>query len=139
MPSPAGKPKSRKLTDEELSALILRWGMLVVGLTMLLASLILRVQPSLLSKGTSLIADMFGKVGLVFLAAWLAWPAVIALRKAPGGMLVLVGAMATMLLFVYRPRTIYLTGPFMGIAAGLAVIVGWIRKNSLPPQKRSKP
>lgn len=139
MPAPAGKPKSRKLTDEELSALILRWGMLAVGLTMMLTSLILRVQPSLLSKGTSLIADMFGKVGLVFLAAWLAWPAVIALRKAPGGMLVLVGAMATMLLFVYRPRTIYLTGPFIGIAAGLAIIVGWIRKNSLPPQKRPKP
>ena len=139
MPSLAQKPSPRKLTDEELSALILRWGMLAVGLTMLATSLVLRIQPSLLSKGTSLIADLFGKVGLVFLAAWLAWPAVIALRKAPGGMLVLAGAMATMLLFVYRPRTIYLTGPFIGIAAGLAIIVGWIRKNSSPPQKRRKP
>jgi len=138
MPSPAQKPSTRKLTDEELSAIILRWGMLAVGLTMLTTSLVLRVQPSLLSKNTSLIADLFGKVGLVFLAAWLAWPAVIALRKAPGGMLVLAGIMATMLLFVYRPRTIYLTGPFIGIAAALAIIVGWVRKNSSPPQKRRK-
>ena len=139
MPSPAQKPSTRKLTDEELSAIILRWGMLAVGLTMLTTSLVLRAQPSLLPKDTSLIADLFGKVGLVFLAAWLAWPAVIALRKAPGGMLVLAGVMATMLLFVYRPRTIYLTGPFIGIAAGLAISVGWIRKNSSTPQRRRKP
>lgn len=139
MSSPAQKPSPRKLTDEELSALILRWGMLAVGLTLMTTSLVLMAQPSLLSRDTSLIADMFGKVGLVFLAAWLAWPAVIALRKAPGGMLVLVGVMATMLLFVFRPKTIYLTGPFIGIAAGLAIIVGWIRKNSSPPQKRRKP
>ncbi|XZE35920.1 hypothetical protein SH501x_001469 [Pirellulaceae bacterium SH501] len=118
VPSPAQDP----------SIVIFRWGMLVVGALLVVASLVLKMEPSLLPKGSAAASELLAKVGLVFISAWIAWPAIAAVKEAPGGMLVLVGGFATVMLFVMRPRTIYLTGPFILIAAVLAILVGWIRR-----------
>ena len=95
---------------------------------LIFASFFLKLEPSILPKGSAAASELLAKVGLVFVCAWVAWPAIAAVKQAPGGMLVLVGGFATVMLFVMRPRTIYLTGPFILIAAILAIIVGWIRR-----------
>jgi hypothetical protein len=114
--------------EQDASVVIFRWGMLVVGALLVIASLILKMEPSLLPKGSAAASELLAKVGLVFISAWIAWPAIAAVKQAPGGMLVLVGGFATVMLFVMRPRTIYLTGPFILIAAVLAILVGWLRR-----------
>jgi len=32
-------------------------------------------------------------------------------------------------LFVYRPKTIFVTGPFIAVAVGAAMVRGWLRKD----------
>jgi hypothetical protein len=128
MPIPKIRQPISADDERELSNLIVRWGMLVVGLLLVILSLVLKIEPALIPKGSNVAADILAKVGLVFICAWLAWPAVVAIKKAPGGMFVLFGIMAAMLLFVYRPRTLYITGPFIGVAAILAILMGWIRQ-----------
>jgi hypothetical protein len=106
-----------------------RWVALILAIGLLVASLVLKLQPSLLPKDSSLASELIGKVGVVTLCLWLAWPTIEALWKAPGGLAVVVASLFVFGLFVYRPKTIYLTGPFLAIAAVLALLAGWIRKN----------
>jgi hypothetical protein len=54
----------------------MRWLVLLAGLGLIALALVLRLQPSLLSKDSALASDMLGKVGIVFLCGWLAWPAI---------------------------------------------------------------
>lgn len=122
------EPRSGETPSQDPSVLFFRWGMLVVGALLIVVSFVLKLEPSILPKGSAAASELLAKVGLVFVSAWVAWPAIAAVKQAPGGMLVLVGGFATVMLFVMRPRTIYLTGPFIVIAAILAIIVGWIRR-----------
>jgi hypothetical protein len=34
-------------------------------------------------------------------------------------------------LFIYRPKTIYITGPFIAVAIAIAMVRSWLRKNRL--------
>jgi hypothetical protein len=104
-----------------------RWMALIIAIALMALSLILRLQPSLLPKDSSLASDMVGKVGLVTLCMWLAWPTIEALWRAPGGVMLLVGALFVIGLFIYRPKTIWLTGPFLLVAIILAMIQGWLK------------
>ncbi len=108
----------------------MRWAVLCVSIGLFGFSMALRMRGSLLPPQTALASDIFGKVGIVFFAAWLAWPTVTMLWNTPSG-LVLVGAVTVAgILFVYRPKTILFTGPFLAISALLAILASWLRKQS---------
>ena len=105
-----------------------RWLVLIAGLGLMLFAVVLRLQPSLLSKDTGLASDTFGKVGIVLMCAWLAWPAIELLWRAPSGMYLFVAILFAAGLFVYQKKTLYVTGPFLAVAAVLAFLVGWISR-----------
>lgn len=106
----------------------MRWMVLVASLGLMLFAVVLRLQPSLLSKDTGLASATFGKVGIVLMCAWLAWPAVEMLWRAPSGLSLFVGVILAAGLFVYRPKTLYITGPFLAVAAILTFLLGWISR-----------
>ena len=110
----------------------MRWMVLAASLGLMLFAVVLRIQPSLLSKDTALASEIFGKVGIVFMCMWLAWPAIEMLWRAPSGMALFIAIVFAAGLFVYNRRTLYVTGPFLIVAAALAILLGWIRN-----QKRS--
>jgi len=105
-----------------------RWVALFLAIGLMLVSLVLRMQPSMIPKSSALASDVFGKVGIVVMCVWLAWPAVEALWRAPSGMTLVVAVIFAIGLFVYRPKTIYITGPFLVVATALALLLGWLRK-----------
>lgn len=105
----------------------MRWMILAVSLCLMLFAVVLRLQPSLLSKDTALASDLFGKVGIVFMCTWLAWPAIEMLWRAPSGMALFVAIVFAAGLSIYNRKTLYVTGPFLAIAAVLAILLGWIR------------
>ena len=121
----ARKDKSRSGAPSDLAHV--RWIALTLSIALIAISLALRLQPSLIPKGSALASDMFGKVGIVLMCVWLAWPALEALWRAPSGIALVMAALVVLVLFIYRPRTIYVTGPFIAIAAGLAILLGWVR------------
>ena len=90
-------------------------------------AVVLRLQPSLLAKDTALASDVFGKVGIVFVCAWLAWPAIELIWRSPSGIALFISIGFAAGLFVYRPKTLWITGPFLAVAAVLAILLGWIR------------
>ncbi len=90
-------------------------------------ALVLKLQPSLLSKDTAVASDVFGKVGIVFMCAWLAWPGIEMIWRAPSGVALFISIAFSAGLFVYRPKTLWITGPFLAVAAVLAILLGWIR------------
>ncbi len=108
-----------------------RWLVLIASIGLMLFAVVLRLQPSLLSKDTSLASDTFGKVGIVLMCAWLAWPGIEMLWRAPSGMSLFIAILFAAGLFIYRPKTLYVTGPFLAVAAVLAILVGWISRRSL--------
>ncbi len=110
----------------------MRWMVLAVSLGLMLFAIVLRLQPSLLSKDTALASDLFGKVGIVFMCTWLAWPAIEMLWRAPSGMALFIAIVFAAGLSIYNRKTLFVTGPFLAIAAILAILLGWIRN-----QKRS--
>lgn len=110
----------------------MRWMVLAVSLGLMLFAVVLRLQPSLLSKDTALASDLFGKVGIVFMCTWLAWPAIEMLWRAPSGMALFIAIVFAAGLSIYNRKTLYITGPFLAVAAVLAILLGWIRN-----QKRS--
>jgi hypothetical protein len=57
---------------------------------------------------------------------WLAWPVIESIRKTPGGAMLLVASTAVFGLFLYRPRTLLLTGPFLAIAIAAAYLRLWL-------------
>ena len=121
----ARKDKSKSGAPSDLAHV--RWIALSLSIALIAISLALRLQPSLIPKGSALASDMFGKVGIVLMCVWLAWPALEALWRAPSGIALVMAALVVLVLFIYRPRTIYVTGPFIAIAAGLAILLGWVR------------
>jgi hypothetical protein len=101
---------------------------LAAALGLLAVSTVLRLQPSLLSKDSGLASDAFGKVGIVLMCVWLAWPGMMLLWRSPYGMSLVLGAAVVVGFFVYRPKTLLITGPFLAIAIVLALILGWVRR-----------
>ena len=125
------KSKSPQLVPRSEMA-HMRWMVLAVSIGLMLFALVLRLQPSLLSKDTALASDLFGKVGIVFMCTWLAWPAIEMLWLAPSGMALFIAIVFAAGLSIYNRKTLYVTGPFLAVAAVLAILLGWVRK-----QKRS--
>ena len=126
------KPHSNARNDKSKAGALsdvahVRWIALILSIVLIAVSLALRLQPSLIPKGSALASDMFGKVGIVLMCVWLAWPALEALWRAPSGIALVMASVVVLALFIYRPRTIYVTGPFLAIAAGLAILLGWVR------------
>ncbi|MCE2808867.1 MAG: hypothetical protein LW850_23500 [Planctomycetaceae bacterium] len=105
-----------------------RWMALIFGVVLLSLGLSMRFAPAIWDGQRWLASDTFSKVGLVLVCMWLAWPAVEAIRKAPGGALLMVACTMVVGLFVYRPKTIYITGPFIAVAIGIALVRGWMSK-----------
>ena len=123
------KPPQQVLRSEMAN---MRWMVLAASLGLMLFAVVLRIQPSLLSKDTALASEIFGKVGIVFMCMWLAWPAIEMLWRAPSGMALFIAIVFAAGLSIYNRRTLYVTGPFLIVAAALAILLGWIRN-----QKRS--
>jgi hypothetical protein len=89
----------------------------------------MRFAPSVWDGQRWLASDTFSKVGLVLVCMWMSWPAVEAIRKAPGGAMLMIACAMVVGLFMYRPKTILFTGPFIAIAIALAMVRGWLQKN----------
>jgi len=106
-----------------------RWLALASGVVLLCLGLSMRFAPTVWDGQRWLASDTLSKVGLVLLCMWLAWPAVEAIRKAPGGALLMIACTMVIGLFIYRPKTIYLTGPFISVAIAIAMLRGWWQKN----------
>ena len=104
-----------------------RWLVLAASLGLMLFALVLRLQPSLLSKDTALASDLFGKVGIVFLCVWIAWPAMELLWRSPSGAVLTIAIALAAGLSVFNRKTLFVTGPFLAVAAVLAVLLGWMR------------
>jgi len=113
---------------EYSSERFVRWGMFTVGSVLVALSLLLKWQPSLLPSGTDAVMDLTARVGLICLASWLAWPVFIAVKKAPGGAILIIGIFFTAFMFIVRKQSIYILGPYMAIAIVAAMILGWLRK-----------
>lgn len=105
-----------------------RWMALISGVVLLCLGLSMRFAPALWDGQRWLATDTFSKVGLVLICMWMAWPAVEAIRRAPGGAMLMIACVFVLGLFVYRPRTILVTGPFIVVAVGAAMVRGWLRK-----------
>lgn len=121
---PKPLPKSAPLEPQ-----FMRWVVLAIAVVLLLSSFSLRMRPSLLPRDTLLASDILGKVGLVMLCTWLAWPALVSLWHAPGRILLLGTFAITAIMFIYNPKTLYFLGPFLVVAIVLATLAGWIRRN----------
>lgn len=106
-----------------------RWLVLFAALGLMLFAIVLRLQPSILSKDTALASDLFGKVGIVFLCSWLAWPAIEMLWRAPSGVALFVAIAFAAGLSIYNRKTLAVTGPFLAVAAVVAVLLGWLRSS----------
>lgn len=123
------KPKPPQQTLRSEFAHV-RWMVLAASLGLMLFAVVLRIQPSLLSKDTALASEIFGKVGIVFMCLWLAWPAIEMLWRAPSGMALFIAILFAAGLSVKNPKTLYVTGPFLFVAAVLAILLGWIRNQN---------
>lgn len=130
---PASPPRSNKRPvgagNNPLEHLYMRWVVLAIAGLLLVSSLSLRMRPSLLPRDTLLASDILGKVGLVMLCTWLAWPALVALWYAPGRIMLAGSLAVTAIMFVYNPKTLYFLGPFLVVAIVLATLAGWFRRN----------
>lgn len=104
---------------------------LVFGSALLLLGLSMRIAPQVWDGQRWLASDTLSKVGLVLIATWLAWPALESIRRTPGGATLLVACTAVFGLFLYRPKTLFLTGPFLAVAILVAYIRRWLAR---PPQ-----
>ena len=123
------KPKTpQKVPRSEMAHM--RWMVLAVSIGLMLFAVVLRLQPSLLSKDTALASDLFGKVGIVFMCTWLAWPAIEMLWRAPSGMALFIAIVFAAGLSIYNRKTLYITGPFLAVAAVLAILLGWVRNQN---------
>jgi hypothetical protein len=125
-PVPASRNRSRPPASKELSHV--RWIVLILAIGLVFFSLLLRLEPSLIPKGSSLASDAFGKVGIVLFCMWLAWPAVEMVWRSPSGTALAVAFALSVGLFLYQRKTIYFTGPFLIVATVLALLLGRIRR-----------
>ena len=123
-----GSPKSRSPQNDVINERAhLRWFILAAGLGLMLLAVVLHFQPSLLPKDSALASDVFGKVGIVLMCTWLAWPGIEMLLRAPSGAILFIAIFFAAALFVYKPKTLYVTGPFLAVGAVLAILLGWMR------------
>lgn len=97
-----------------------------LGILLLVLGLTMRFAPQVWDGQRWLASDTLSKVGLVAICMWMAWPAMESIRKTPGGAMLLVACIFVVGLFLYRPRTLYLTGPFIAIAIAVAYLRRWI-------------
>ena len=125
-PRPSGRATRQQQPPPSEMANV-RWLVLVAALGLMAFAMVLRIQPSILTKDTALASDLFGKVGIVFMCAWLAWPAIEMLWRAPSGMVLFFAILFAAGLSIYNRKTLYVTGPFLAIAAVLAILVGRLR------------
>ena len=125
-PKPAGQgTKKQQPPPSEMASV--RWLVLAAALGLMAFAMLLRLQPSLLTKDAALASDLFGKVGIVFMCTWLAWPAIEMLWRAPSGIVVFLAILFAAGLSIYNRKTLYVTGPFLAVAAVLAILVGRLR------------
>lgn len=106
-----------------------RWMALISGVALLCTGLSMRFAPAIWDGQRPLATDTFSKVGLVLICMWLAWPTVEAIRRAPGGTMLMIACILVVGLFVYRSKTIWVTGPFIAVAVATAMVRGWLRKH----------
>ena len=109
---------------------IARWLALIIGVALLLVGLSMRFAPAVWDGQRWMASDTFSKVGVVLLCMWMDWPAVEAIRKAPGGAILMIALTAVLMLFLYRPKTILFTGPFISLAIAMALLRGWWQRSS---------
>jgi hypothetical protein len=119
---------NRPLRQDE--APIARWLALIIGSVLLFIGLSMRFAPAVWDGQRWMASDTFSKVGVVLLCMWMAWPAVEAIRKAPGGAILMIALIAVLMLFFYRPKTILFTGPFISLAIAIALLRGWWQRGS---------
>ncbi|MFM2220077.1 MAG: hypothetical protein RL240_4395 [Planctomycetota bacterium] len=119
---------NRPLRHDE--APIARWLALIIGSVLLFIGLSMRFAPAVWDGQRWMASDTFSKVGVVLLCMWMAWPAVEAIRKAPGGAILMIALTAVLMLFFYRPKTILFTGPFISLAIAIALLRGWWQRGS---------
>jgi hypothetical protein len=105
-----------------------RWVALALAIGLLTASFVLRIQPDLLPKSWTLASDMFGKVGIVLLCMWLAWPAIEMMVRAPSGTMFVAAGLFSVGLFLYNRKTIYITGPLLVAGIASALMTAWLKK-----------
>lgn len=130
-PNRGGSPKSRSPQNGANNERAhLRWLILAAGLGLMLLAVVLHFQPSLLLKDSALASDVFGKVGIVLMCTWLAWPGIEMLLRAPSGAVLFIAIVFAAALFVYKPKSLYVTGPFLAVGAVLAILLGWMRDRS---------
>ncbi|MFN6127269.1 MAG: hypothetical protein ACK6DC_00425 [Planctomycetota bacterium] len=99
---------------------------LVLGIVFLGLGFSMRLAPQVWDGQRWLATDSLSKVGLFLVCMWLAWPVIESIRKTPGGAMLLVASTAVFGLFLYRPRTLLLTGPFLAIAVAVAYLRLWL-------------
>jgi hypothetical protein len=99
------------------------------GIVLLVLGLTMRIAPAVWDGQRWLASDTFSKVGLVLVCMWMAWPGLESLRRMPGGVGLLVACALVFCLFLYRPKTIYLTGPFLAVAIAIAYARSWLSKH----------
>ena len=126
-PNSNRRPQSNRGPKPNSGLEHVRWVALALSILLILASLILRLQPQLLPKSSSLASELLGKVGIVTLCIWLAWPAIETMLRAPSGMAFAAASGFAIILFIYRPKTIYITGPFLLVGAGIILILNWLK------------
>ncbi len=101
---------------------------LASGIVLLVLGLSLRLAPQVWDGQRWLATDSLSKVGLVLVCTWLAWPALESIRRIPGGPGLLIACTVVFGLFLYRPKTLLLTGPFLAVAIAVAYVRSWIRR-----------
>lgn len=99
---------------------------LVCGVVLLILGLTMRFAPEVWDGQRWLATDTLSKVGLFMVCVWMAWPVIESIRKTPGGAMLLVACTAVFGLFLYRPKTLMLTGPFLAVAIGIAYLRHWL-------------
>lgn len=99
---------------------------LVSGMVLLGLGVSMRLAPQVWDGQRWLASDSLSKVGLFLICMWLAWPMIESIRRTPGGAMLLVVCTAVFGLFLYRPRTLYVTGPFLAIAIAVAYLRLWL-------------
>jgi hypothetical protein len=125
---PMIKPGSKGWAPPPSEWTHVRWIALVLSICLMAGAVLLRINPSLLPRSSALISELLGKVGIVVFCLWLAWPAIVAMLRLPSGVALGVASLFAFGLFLYRSKTIYITGPFLIIAAAVAFAMSWIRR-----------
>lgn len=88
----------------------------------------LRFNPDWLSQGSLAVSELTGRIGLVLLCGWFAWPTFRHVRAAPGGLLVIVLCFVAAILFIARPKSALLIVPVVITAGSVVSLLGWIRR-----------